>query len=197
MTLLEAVNLYLRSMGESPVDTIATTHPLVLDILAHLELTSAEVQARAWWFNDRTRTLNVATTGPNVGKVEPPANTELIRPLYSWNQGWTWDLGYLVRLEDDLPQTSAVKAQVRVFVPQAQWLTIPTRVRSYIGYKGARKWAINYEADPLKLQSLAAMEAEAYGLANTDHIRMSAVNLLQQGSVARTMSRDWNYKVRT
>lgn len=78
-TELDAVNIMLEAIGESPVNQLATPGQVeVSKAVSHLHAVSREVQSKGWWFNeehdypllpDTTKTIYLS---PNMLKVTLP-----------------------------------------------------------------------------------------------------------------------------
>lgn len=57
MTELDAINVMLRAIGSSPVNSITSAHPDVANARATLKRHRAKAQKRGWWFNIDYNTL--------------------------------------------------------------------------------------------------------------------------------------------
>ena len=53
MEKLEAVQMLLRAIGSSPVNSLNVAHPDVANALNSLERLRKSVQKRGWWFNTK------------------------------------------------------------------------------------------------------------------------------------------------
>lgn len=68
MTLLDAINTCLSSLGEARVTSTTVRHPTVDLIRSTLDMKKAELLERGWWFN-----ISQATMYPsNTGEMEYP-----------------------------------------------------------------------------------------------------------------------------
>lgn len=63
MTLLDAINTCLSTLGEARVTSTAVRHPTVDLIRTTIELKKTELLERGWWFNTAQATMYPSTTG--------------------------------------------------------------------------------------------------------------------------------------
>lgn len=192
MTLLEAVNLCLRSIGESNVLTINTNHPKHQTILSTLDLMSKQEQAREWWFNSGIRDLPVVS-----GEVPTTDYTD-VRPVYRYQDFYPSE-GRLVDQNTGEPIVIPVKAQVRweYATTEAEWDKMPSTFTAYVAAKGALAFAASYDADQAQLQLLTAMEKAAKIALNADNTRHRRVNLFMSGSTGPAINRAWGQRYPT
>lgn len=82
MTELEVVNDILRATGDSPVNSINSTHPNVTAIRTQLQRTVAKLQRRGWWFNKEYehefQPTNNRITLPNDVSAIVPVDTNVV-----------------------------------------------------------------------------------------------------------------------
>lgn len=185
MTLLEAVNLCLRSTGESGVAALVTGHPKFNTILDTIKTASKREQGRGRWFNTAVRTLEPTVGGPNDGKVDVSAY-DLVIPTMRGSDGHLFPRGgFLYDPHEDTEVLGrSVQAKVRWLYPDTDegWADMPRVFTDYIGNVAALEYAGNYDADPPKLAALKLAVQESYKVQNTDHIRYSRTNLFWSGS---------------
>lgn len=77
MTELEVVNDILRATGESPVNSINSTHPSVTAIRTQVQRTVAKLQRRGFWFN----TEYEHEFQPTSNRVNIPSDVSSIVPV--------------------------------------------------------------------------------------------------------------------
>lgn len=193
MTLLEAVNLCLRSTGESEVASVDSAHPQVQAILAEIHTVSTRLQRRGWWFNTQyDAVLSPIESGADAGKIDTSGFT-LVKPVHRWINYYSQG-GFLVDGKTRLPvMNTAVTAFVRWSYPDTEegWADMPESFTDYVAYAAAVAFAGNYDADPTKLQVLSAGLRGAQGSATADHTKMSGVNLFASGSTGIAIQRAW------
>lgn len=200
MTLLEAVNLCLRSTGETGVTTINSAHPKVATILASISATSQREQKVGRWFNTAVRTLPATVGGPDDGKVDVSAY-DFVSPVSRGLDGGLFPRGdflYDANADTDV-LGRAVQAKVRWLYPDTDdgWAQMPASYTDYIGYAAALEFASNYDADPQQIAKLEKAMARAYTIQNRDHIRYSKLNLYWQGTTGNALTEafGWRYMV--
>lgn len=194
MTLLEAVNVCLRSTGESNITSLPSQHPQVETILSSIDRISKTTQARNWWFNTAVRTLTPATTGPLTGKIDTSPYTF----VNSTDRGVNYyPLGGV--LIDGTAGTAVgvpVQAALRweYATDAAVWLTLPSTFTDYIGALAALDFASNYDADQLQLAKLSKQAEYSRTMVNADHTRYSKVNLFWSGSTGQALNRNYGLR---
>lgn len=192
MTLLEAVNLCLRSTGETGVAALTSNHPKFQTILATINEVSLKAQRRGWWFNTGVRTLSPISGGPNDGKLDV-SMYDLVKPVYRYQEFFP-QAGFLIDARTGTAVTGiAVQAEARWVYPTTDegWTSLPDAFSDYVGADAALTFAANYDADPLQLQKLMTQRAEAKAVVNADHIRYASVNLFNSGSAGIAIQRAW------
>jgi len=196
MTLLEAVNLALRSTGETGVAAINSSHPKVATILAEIDTVSQRMQRRGWWFNTAVRTLEPETTGPNVGKIDTSDYDAVIPVVRS--QSYYPRAGFLIDNRDDAFVAHAVQAQVRwSYATTAEdWLNMPDSFTDYVAAEAALSFASNYDADELQMRKLGIALTAAKTTVNMDHTRYSRVNMFTSGTTGAALSTIRNRRYR-
>lgn len=191
MTLLDAVNLCLRSTGETGVSSLNSAHPKFATILAGIDTVSKRVQRKGWWFNTGTRDLVPDTTGPNAGKVDT-SDYDRVESIYRYQNFYPVN-GILIDGNTGNPVGVGVRASVRWIVPTTEndWLNMPEAFLDYVATSAALDYASNYDADQLQLQKLITQQRAALTAVNADDIRYKNVNLFQSGSAGIAIQRAW------
>lgn len=196
MTLLEAVNLALRSTGETGVSAINSSHPKVATILAEIDTVSQRLQRRGWWFNTGERVLEPETTGPDAGKIDTSAYDFVV----PWQRGQAYfsQGGFLVDQRDGSFVGHAVKVQARWSYPTTEndWLNMPDSFTDYVAAEAALSFAANYDADALQIRKLGSALLAAKTAANMDHTRFSRLNLFAAGSTGVALNSIRNRRYR-
>lgn len=194
MTRLEAINLALRSTGESNVATIVSSHPKIAVILATIGTVSKREQGKGRWFNTAVRTLEPIVGGGNAGKIDVSAY-DAVMPVHRGADSLLFPRG--TYLYDPTENTEvigrSVQAKVRWLHPDTDegWLLIPRVFTDYIAYASALEYASNYDADEQQLRLLKAGTDVAYARQNSDHIRYSRTNLFWSGSTGVALSNNY------
>lgn len=191
MTLLEAVNLCLRSTGETGVSALNSSHPKFATILAGIDTISLRAQRKGWWFNTGIRDLVPETSGPNVGKIDTSAYEKVVS-IYRYQNYYPVN-DILIDGFDGTPVATGVRAEVRWSYPTTEndWLNLPESFKDYVATSAALDYASNYDADQLQLQKLITQQRAALVTVNADDIRYKRVNLFQSGSAGIAIQRAW------
>lgn len=173
ITQLTVVNDALALLGELPMNTLDTGHPLVPRALAELANANTRVQATRWWFNTENLTLSPQA---GSGEILVPNDTLACDPLdpcaavalrgnklYNLNtQSVVWSSPVAVRLHREIPFEDA-----------------PITARSYIAALALRTFQRNYDGDSSKTRDLKQDEQTAYIAMNAEHIRNTQANMLR------------------
>lgn len=70
MTLLDAINTCLSSLGEARITSTTVRHPTVDLIRTTIDMKKAELLEKGWWFNTAQATMYPS----NTGEMEYPVN---------------------------------------------------------------------------------------------------------------------------
>lgn len=182
-TALKAVNLILRNMGETPVNSLAGTLPIeasqAYDTLIEV---SEDVQSRGWFFNREYFRLS-----PDGNReIRLPNNTLSVqtaggsRGIPVENRGG--------KLYNMTPYGSTFKFDAPVQVELILGLTydhLPPNARRYIALRAARVFQARELGDQLMLQEDTQEERQAYAELHAEQLRREPVNLKSSTSVYR------------
>lgn len=164
MTKIDAVNLMLASVGQSPLNTITGTIPkeATKAVLA-LDNALREVCTQGWSFNSR---YAVELT-PSTDKIDIPSNAVFVDPTYGENYTMQWDTAAtaglrLFNLDTNLFSgfgTTVVKCDIIYLYEFEQ---VPQHVRQYVTTKAARKFQSGLMGSTILYEFTREMETEAY-----------------------------------
>ncbi len=164
MTKLDAVNLMLASIGQSPLNTISGTIPKdAAKAVLSLDNALRELLTSGWSFNsDRDYSL----TPDGNGRIDIPANAIFVDPTHGEDYTMRYDSGgtAAMRLYHNLNRdftsfTSDVKCDVIWLFEYEQ---IPQHARQLVAMKAARKFQSGVVASTILYQFTREMETEAY-----------------------------------
>jgi len=164
MTKLDAVNLMLASIGQSPLNTISGTIPKdAAKAVLSLDNALRELLTSGWSFNsDREYPLSP----DGNGRIDIPANAIFVDPTWGENYTMRYDSGGTAGMRlynnderDFTSFTSDVKCDVIWLFEYEQ---IPQHARQLVCMKAARKFQAGIVASTILYQFTREMETEAY-----------------------------------
>ena len=157
MKELEAMNVLLRAIGSSPVNSLETPHPDAANAKATLKRLRLQAQNRGWWFNVD---YNVTFTQNETGEIEIPSYISSLKML---------DRTYVKRgdkLYDTVNQTYVINCDLvaaRV-IRMVDWDELPQAMQEYITYFAASQFV----QDELEDSAKTAHFQEQAGMAMLD-----------------------------
>ena len=92
MTLLDAINTCLSSLGEARVTSTTVRHPTVDLIRTTLDLKKVELLERGWWFNVAQATMYPSNTGEMEYPVDALSTLGYNGEMYVPRDGMLFDL---------------------------------------------------------------------------------------------------------
>jgi hypothetical protein len=172
----------LSTLGEAPLNSIEEDHPMVASGVRQLRVVSYREQAKGWWFNKETVTLQPDAA---TGEVFVPGDCISVDPTDPYT--------HLVqrgrRLYDPTKQTyklpNSVPVNMTRFVP---FDDLPPTAAVYIGTSAVLMFQKSYDADPNKTRQLVADRGEALVALNSEHIRSMDVNILNRTSTSQRIA---------
>lgn len=181
LTELDVVNDCLSTLGETPLNSIDTDHPLVAGALKLLREANSRVQAQGWWFNREEVELQPDTA---TGHIALPADFLSVDPSVR-DQRYT-ERGR--RLYDLDRQSVYFDSKVTVAIIRLiPFLDLPWVAQDLIRTATTVRFVESYDADELRIQQVRLDYQEAYRTCNTEHARFVQPNLLSGGGVGRRL----------
>jgi hypothetical protein len=183
---LEAVNLILATVGDSPVSSLETTGDLHISMAVQfLYDASREVQTEGWHFNyeeEYPLALNLAS------EVELPNNTLKVDISDVNNQYDLVQRG--TRLYDRKNHTftlgNSVKVDLVFFLP---WSDLPQSARQYIAILAARRFQRRVQGDEAIEKYTAVEETKAKAELDDSEATARDYNLADNYDVMQIVSR--------
>lgn len=181
ITPLTVVNACLKSMGETPLNSLNSDHPYVqaaLNILAEVNILEQEV---GWWFNTDLITLSA---DPNTKFVYVPAdvlNLELDDTMLVQRGSRLWDSA---RSTFSIGRTVSAK-----LIREIPFEHLPVNAQQMISMRAQLDFQSAYDADDAKYQKLYSAYNQAYSRVRRMHIRNQRINMFNTPSAQRTLSR--------
>lgn len=188
-TKLDAVNLMLASIGQSPVNTLSGSLPKdVSKAVTALDSALREVLTQSWSFNSDTE-YEMTPDGSDM--IAVPANALQIDPTYGEDYvpryNATEDGMYLYDRER---RRFTFDTDVKVNITWAyEFEQIPQHARQYVATKAARKFQQGIMASAVLHQFTRDDESEAYATFRRVEKRQKQYNLVRY-SVAKHRHRN-------
>jgi hypothetical protein len=190
MEKLEAVQMLLRAIGSSPVNSLNVAHPDVANALSSLERLRKSVQKRGWWFNTDYNVVFQAEVGTGevgipkeITKFIPAEATFVKRGRKVYNsQTQTFNIGTSV---------TALKT-----VRSLEWEDLPSSMQEYAAYLACAQFISDELEDTAKeekYQKLAGISKIDLDAEDLDSIK---VNVFHNARVMRARSGQTPYQNR-
>lgn len=163
-TKLDAVNLMLASIGQSPVNTLSGTLPKdVNKAVRALDSALREVLTQGWSFNSDTE---YEMTPDGTSRIAVPANALQIDPTYGEDMVPRYDSTapagmYLYNRNKRSFNENTTDVKVNI-VWAYEFEQIPQHARQYVATKAARKFQSGILASAVLHQFTRDDESEAY-----------------------------------
>lgn len=178
MSELETLNMLLRLIGSSPVNSLDTTHPDAANALATMSRSRKRAQRRGWWCNIEYNII-----------LSPDSNNDIklareISSLVAENSD------YIVRdnrLYDKRNQTSKFYENVPVtrLIYVLTWDEMPAVMQEYCAYLAAAEFIRDELEDPQKEASARESAATSYLDLKKQDLEEGNYNIFQKTRVAR------------
>lgn len=137
------MNVLLRAIGSSPVNSLETPHPDAANAKATLKRLRLQAQNRGWWFNVD---YNVTFTQNVSGEIVIPSYVSSLKML---------DRTYVKRgnkLYDTVNQTYVIDCDLLAarVIRMVDWDELPQAMQEYITYFAASQFVQDELEDPAK-----------------------------------------------
>lgn len=187
ITELDVVNACLKSMGRSPLNSIAGGSPIITSAQASLHTALMEEQGIGWWFNRELVTLTADTDG----FVYCPADT--LQLTTDENPPWLSTRGarlYDNRIGDYFTTKGNITVDLIRLIPLDD---LPYQAQRLVQTAAVLDFQKSFDADKDKIQSAKEDYGKALALIRAAHIRAVKANMLYQGESGRRMQRQRNF----
>lgn len=183
LTELDVVNDCLATMGEMPINSLNSDHPLVAGALKVLRQANAREQAAGWWFNREVVKLYPDTTTKHI---TTPADMLSIDPAdrekrYTERGRRLYDLATQSVLFDDPVEVAIIR-----LIP---FRDLPWAGQDLVGAATAARFVESYDADEYRIQQTQTDYVRAFRACNIEHVRFSRPNVLASGGVGYRRAR--------
>ena len=175
MTKLDAVNLMLASIGQSPLNTLSGTIPKdgAKAVLA-LDTELRAVLMLGWSFNSDWE----YPLSPSSGKIDIPSTAIFVDPTFGQPYVMRWDSDALRLYDTNKRSFDEFQGDVKVDII---WLfnfeEIPQHARMYIATKAGRKFQVGIMASAILYEFTKEIEAEAYAGFRRIELRQQDFNI--------------------
>lgn len=179
LTFLEAVNLVLRELGETPVTSVDETYPTLAQILPAMEDARRNTLAEGWWFNS----FDDFTASPTpAGEVILSEDTLAFYPEDV--EKFTW-AGRYVRVTGTGSKVvgAPVKGRVVLDIPYDE---LPESMRYLVTYRCAYEVYVADFGEDSTARVIANKMSAAYVEVRAVHIRQRKLTLRK-----RTPANQW------
>ena len=183
MTELDAVNLMLISIGQTPVNTLSVSGIRDVAIAQTLLLaTGREVLGRGWFFNEET---DYEVSPDGSGNIVVPATAFQYDPVNTTHNYVPRDNGGTQMLYDLTEKTFVItedplKLNVIWFV---DFDTLPQTARNYIAVRAARRFQAYMVGSQILYQYTSQDEQDALTELQRRDVRVRDVNILYDGDM--------------
>jgi len=169
MQTLTVVNRCLATLGEKALASLEEPHPFKGDALSCLSNKNKAIQARGWWFNQETLTLNPMVNG-RIALAGDFINVRTYDPNIVERNHYLYD-----SLNGTDIFTNSVKVQVIRLIP---FDALPELAASYISAAAVLAFQVDFDGDSTRFQQLTKEESEARIMVTKDDIRNKQVNMI-------------------
>jgi hypothetical protein len=178
MEELEAINMLLRAVGVSPVNSVDTPYPNVANARATLTRTRRKVQGQGWWFNID---YGVTFVRDDNGIIRIPTT---IRAVVMQ------DTRYIQRgnrMYDRVAQTYTFTCDLTAIrvVRVLEWGDMPPSVQELCAYTAAAEFVRDELEDPQKSSEFAQLAGTAGIAAKKQELEEGRYNMYQQPQAQR------------
>ncbi|MNP16016.1 hypothetical protein D3C76_1083940 [compost metagenome] len=183
ITELDIVNACLKSMGRTPINSLAGGSPIIASAKECIETALMEEQGIGWWFNTEFLELDADTDG----YVNIPADTLALD--VEANPPWMTTRGsriYDNRIGDYYKTTGKTKVVLTRLVPLDD---LPYQAQRLVQTAAVLSFQDAYDADDAKIKTAQAAYDKSYTIIRAQHIRAVGANVLNQGAGAMSQQR--------
>ena len=182
LTVLDAVNQMLGSLGELPVNDVEATHPMVPAAVSALNNASAAVQADAWWFCQEYVTLHPQADTKHLIVPNDTASADSLTEYPRLGVRGT-------RLYNMDEATSEFNGPLRVRLHRiVPFDDCPITARMHISAVARLRFQADFDADANKAQMIAGEVRATFAKLNAEHIRNERCNLFRRSGVSRIVA---------
>lgn len=191
MQKLTVVNRMLGTLGQSPLNSLTSTNRWLGACLSTLDQYDREIQARGWWYNAETLTLQ---PGAIDSQVYLPGDTINVLPAVRGECAQRGNRLYNLH-GDGYTFTKNVDVTLIRLVPFEE---LPEIMAAYIAAEATYWFQTQYDGDRIKSEQLAQHLNTARSEARTENISQRRVNLIDSNpnvQLVRSFNRRSGYRI--
>jgi hypothetical protein len=188
LTELNAINIMLRGIGQSPVTSAGLQHPHAIAAKNTFDILNEEVQADGWWFNED---IAVTLVQDSAGEIILPANVLRADPTAkNLPNNVTSNLVQRgTRMYDPVNNTFVIGDSVDVDITFfLAYENLPYPAQVYIAYYSSLELHSDTIGDNEKMQRLSIKVDKLYSELKTADIRNRNVNAQLSSGAARLLA---------
>tara|TARA_R110002096_G_scaffold142061_7_gene297151 strand:+ start:7466 stop:8062 length:597 start_codon:yes stop_codon:yes gene_type:complete len=178
MNELEAVQMLLRAIGSSPVNSLDVAHPDVANARASLNRLRKSVQKRGWWFN---QDYNVVFQVNSVGEVTIPKEiTKFVSDNVSLVKRGR-------KVYNTSTQTFLINTNVRAIktVRTLEWEDMPASMQEYAAYLACAQFISDEIEDTNKEEKYQRLAGISKIDVDEEDLDSAKVNVFNNSRVSR------------
>ncbi len=179
MDELEALNMLLRLIGSSPVNSVDTNHPDAANARATLNRISRRVQRKGWWCNID---YNVTFQPNEEGVILVP---DTISSFVAPDSGYTQRGGRLYDKRNNTYTFTACVIATRV-IRVLEWDEMPDIMQEYAAYYASAEFIRDELEDPQKELSLQKSAASSLLDLKKQELEEGQYNIFSNSRIARS-----------
>lgn len=178
MDTLEIVNEMLGSIGETPLNSLEESHPLISAGIQTIIRSRRRLQAREWWFNVRDTTLH-----PDAATQEVRVPNDATAVSLEHRDRGIAQRGR--RMFDSIKNTFEIGRPIKVRLHQNLELNeLPMHALLYIAADATYMFHRDHDGDPDKLRDLGNDRMMAWMDLKAEDTRQKKANLFENSRVA-------------
>lgn len=179
MDELEALNLLLRAIGSSPVNSLETSHPDATNAISTLDRIRKQTQITGWWFNIDYQVLLTPDPITSEITISSVISKVVFENAYVIQRG--------NKLYNKLDQTyvfseAQLATRVQYIVP---WDELPTSMQLYATYFAAAQFVRDELEDMTKVKDFKVEAANARLDVKKDDLEQGQYNIFNKRRVVR------------
>lgn len=178
MNELDSLNMLLRLIGSSPVNSVVSRHPDAVNAITTLNRMRTEYQQVSWWFNTeysvtmKPNNVHNIVVDTNVGVIIPYDNSVVKRGNKLYN---------VVTNTYTFSEAVTVHKIVRIL----EWQEMPVSMQLYCAYMAGSQYIRDELEDPQKQRQLEVDAQRAYIEVQKQHLNARQLNVFDHSTIRK------------